>query len=77
MGVTALDMLCGLVLGVTQKKTQRRNPMTAKGANLGKRWPAALLDSKAADGIVIARDFWQWEAPGGRGWPRPRKGPAG
>lgn len=76
MGVTALDMLCGLVLGVTHKKTQRRNPMTAKGANLGRRWPTALLDSKATDGIVIARDFWQWGAPGGRGGPgpNPKKG---
>lgn len=38
--------------------------MTDKGANLGRRWPAALLDSKATDGIVIVRDFWQCGALG-------------
>lgn len=54
--------------------------MTAQGANLGRRWPAALLDSKATDGIVIARET------SGKGEPQgaeegldqtPRKGPAG
>lgn len=44
----------------------------------GRRWPAALLDGKATDGIVIARDFWQRGAPRGGGGPgpNPKKGPS-
>lgn len=68
-------MLWGFVLGEThtRKLQQRRGPVTAKGAiQLGKalahRPPG---QSKATDGIVIARDFWQRGAPRARRWPGP------
>lgn len=50
---------------------QGRDLMYAKEAipGLGKSWPAAFLDSKATDGIIIARGFWQQGAPRGKGGP--------
>lgn len=81
MGLTSFHyMLWGFVLGVsdTHKKTQTEKGsrgLPKEPSNLGRRWPAALLDSKATDGIVIARDFWQQGAPRARRWsgPNPKK----
>lgn len=78
MGLASFHyMLWGFVLGVTHTRKLREGiPWLPKEpSNLGRRWPAALLDSKATDGIVIARDFWQRGAPRARRWsgPNPKK----